>query len=624
MTTVDHDSSMSERRRWGRFYTPADVVRLMVRLSASAIESANAAAATDATSPAPTIVDPACGDGALLLGAFDHLENLAAESRRGVVTPRERLQIVRKSLFGVDVDRAAVKRLRGELKRRIAPAPADEDEVERVVSRNIACGDALTGSAFDSAATTAEGQSAGAGNEPRRFDWATAFPDIARRGGFDVVICNPPYLREKDAKPMFDRIAETAFGKRWREPRMDLWYYFLHRGLDILRPGGQMTFIVNAYWTASTGARRMIERLRTETTLNDVVLLGDRPIFEGVSGRHLIFGLTRKHTEIECRIHDMSNRDTRLSDRCSVDVQRMAGDYTLARNDLFRDDSICFNRPEEPSKRLHGKTLLGDVYDVRQGIAENPPRLTRRHCEVLRGEFSPGQGVFVLSDDEVEQLRLTPAERRLLRPYYRPVELGSRITPVEPTASILYLTRQTAPDLNAYPNIARHLRQFRPLMERRRETRLGIVAWWQLHWPREERLFVEPRVLSIQMGKRPHFVWAERPTFVGFSLNVIAATGDSPFALPVLCGILNSESARGWFEQRAKKRGLNLEISGRLLRQFPLPPPNRLLEAQLHQLVERRAGTETASADSGAERGDSGLEAEIQQCVETLYGISRS
>ena len=43
---------------------------------------------------------------------------------------------------------------------------------------------------------------------------------------------------------------------------MDLAYYFIHRGLDLLKPGGVLSFILSAYWTTARGAEKLIGRLR--------------------------------------------------------------------------------------------------------------------------------------------------------------------------------------------------------------------------------------------------------------------------------------------------------------------------------------------------------------------------
>ena len=71
---------------------------------------------------------------------------------------------------------------------------------------------------------------------------------------------------------------------------------------------------------------------------------------------------------------------------------------------------------------------------------------------------------------------------------------------------MLYLTEQTAPGLDVFPRVAAHLDRFRALLEPRRETQLGRRAWWQLHWPREERVFTEPQAITVGPSKKDTFV----------------------------------------------------------------------------------------------------------------------
>ena len=242
-----------------------------------------------------------------------------------------------------------------------------------------------------------------------------------------------------------------------------------------------------------------------------------------------------------------------------------------------------------------GGPLLGEVFEVRQGIAENPPFVTKAIAAELGDPSLAGRGVFVLTESEAESLRLSARERSLLRPYYALSTVERfRLTP-QPSHWLLYLTKQTASTLDELPRIASHLERYRSALERRREVVSGAMAWWHLHWPREERLFTAPRVLCVQMGHTPRFVCAERPTFVGFSQHVIVGRTQthankppepgSP-SLAALSAILNSSPARAWFEAHAKRRGANLDISGSVLKQFPLP--NRRcpdLDVQLDRLA---------------------------------------
>jgi adenine-specific DNA-methyltransferase len=247
-------------------------------------------------------------------------------------------------------------------------------------------------------------------------------------------------------------------------------------------------------------------------------------------------------------------------------------------------------------------------------MAENPPSINKRLEAEFEGRYRAGEGVFVLRPDEVEKLDPSPSERALLRPYFDTVSLTRFGLPAGPTHQVLYLTRTTAPTLEGCPRIAAHLRRFLPILERRRETRRGTCAWWHLHWPRDESIFLQPRILSVQMGRQPQFVYAERPTFVGFSVNVILGNSESAPSLAALTGLLNSSLAVDWFERHAKRRGVHLEINGHVLRDFPIPMLNDEIDRTMAALVRRRQAFPQKAREVRA------LEQEIDRLAEAWYG----
>lgn len=436
---------------------------------------------------------------------------------------------------------------------------------------------------------------------PNPINWQRDFPAAFAAGGFDIIIGNPPYVRERNAKPLFDALGATELGRKWREARMDLWYYFVHRSLDLLRPGGILTFIVNSYWMSSRGAGKLIERLQQETSFEEIVLLENARVFKDVAGRHMIFRLRKTGAlPATCRVVTASE------------------EYTILRDELFQPGRLVVARPDPGQAIFSNRASLGEWYDTRQGMAENPPAINRRLHREFSGHFPVGMGVFVLQSDEVDRLNLCAAERALLRAYYDTSAVGRYRISSEPSHQVLYLSRLTAASLEELTNIAAHLERFRPILERRREVQSGKIAWWHLHWPRDEQIFVRPRILSVQMGKRPQFAFVERLTFVGFSINVILAKAEGAFPLDVLCGILNSNLALTWFDRHAKRRGINLEINAHLLRQFPLPGRDSEIERLIGELVRERQRVQDETPPAAR------LEGEIEGLVSRLYTESQT
>jgi hypothetical protein len=622
------------RRGLGRIYTPPAIARKIVRGCLDRWDQCADSSPGATGQTACRILDPACGDGAFLLEVFDELwrrsEQPAArcDDRNQCAADAFRLGLVRDHIFGVDIDQPAVEALRMRLLERIVPPGNLTADAADIVNRNIRCGDSLTGSPWkkcqepfrDLIAEKAPDTVFGA------IDWQRDFPAAAGAGGFDIIVGNPPYRRERNAKALFDTLAATELGRSWREARMDLWYYFVHRGLDLLRPGGILSFIVNSYWMSSRGAAKLIARLQRESLLEEIELLDDAPIFKGIAGRHMIFRLQKRGGVFDvqpplgrdragaCRIVVAPRSQNRRRQQIAAPAPESGVQaYSVPLDDLFQNGRLIVAPVAAKQSVFRGRPPLRKAFATRQGMAENPPAINRRLQRQFPGQYALGEGVFVLKADEVERLNLSPAERGLLRPYYETTAVRRYRLADVPTHSVVYLTRHTAPRLEDLPNVAAHLARYRPILERRRETRQGKCAWWRLHWPREEEIFLQPRILSVQMGHRPQFVFAERPTFVGFSINLILPGEAGSLSLEALTGILNSNLAQDWFDRQAKRRGVNLEINAHVLREFPLPGREDGIESRIGKLVRAR------QALAGAGGGATEIEQEIEELVGRLY-----
>ena len=115
------------------------------------------------------------------------------------------------------------------------------------------------------------------------FLWPIAFPDVLRAGdpnaGFDIVLANPPYVRQEK----LDAEDELAYGEAFPQvsaSRADILVYFYARTLQILKPGGWMSFITsNKFMRAGYGAA-IREHLPTSLRIRRVIDFGDLPLFE--------------------------------------------------------------------------------------------------------------------------------------------------------------------------------------------------------------------------------------------------------------------------------------------------------------------------------------------------------
>ncbi len=184
------------RKQGGVYHTPPPIVEYLVERALTPLLREGA----DAPTLALTVLDPACGGGALLLGACQTLfawyraralhdkthADLAPDANgRWQLTRAARARIVRAHIYGVDRDPRAIATSRLALLLAIYEGPPSAcEDTPPDLTANLRCGDALLGPDFspeyDASATP--------------LDWTTAFPAIMDAGGFDAVIANPPYL----------------------------------------------------------------------------------------------------------------------------------------------------------------------------------------------------------------------------------------------------------------------------------------------------------------------------------------------------------------------------------------------------------------------------------------------
>jgi len=83
------------------------------------------------------------------------------------------------------------------------------------------------------------------------FDWHIIFADVfdptsKQGGGFDIVIGNPPYIKEYTNRKAFEGFRETS---PYYMGKMDIWYGFACQGIDLLTKSGVLCFIAQNNWT---------------------------------------------------------------------------------------------------------------------------------------------------------------------------------------------------------------------------------------------------------------------------------------------------------------------------------------------------------------------------------------
>ena len=642
------------RKAGGVYYTPEYIVRYIVERTVGPL----LAGKTPAQLENLKVIDIACGSGSFLLGAFELLleyhQHWYNDNRDKVkrgdcfqhedgtlhLTLAKRRSILLNNIFGVDIDPQAVEVAQLALYLKLleeettASARFYQLEIQETLlpnlAANIVCGNSIIEPDILARNKLARREQ----HQTNPMDFRIAFKQIMDRGGFDAVIGNPPYRREKDFKHLLDQVALSRFGARYRVARMDLWYYFVHRSLDVLRPGGHLGYIVNSYWTSGTGASVLISALKNENHVDEIFVLGKAKVFEKVSGQHMILRVTRGKSRQPTSIRT-ADSDAAETAESYILGNKPTTDFDKTARQLFQDGKVDLARGADDILDIFGATTrLAELGRIRQGIAENPASINKKTNARFGNRWAVGAGVFALNSAEVAALRLPANEQTLLRQYHDLKDIGRyRLGP--PSLTLIYSSRQTCPDIAAYPILRRHLERYRDIMLERRETKNGANKWWHLHWPRDEDLWRAPKVLALQMAQRPSFVCATEPCYVTFSVNVFVPTSSIAEHLDYFAAVLNSRLLWFWFSHFAKRRGVALEINGNVLSRAPIRriDPHSRTDRRIHDEIVSLAlqirGTTNEHENALTDREKTtlhnrlaSLDREIDTRIYQLYGLT--
>ena len=258
--TAKIDLKPEVRKAGGVYYTPKYIVEYIVANTVGRLLEGK----TPAEAAELKIVDPACGSGSFLLGAYQHLLDwhvkwytehdpekwakgrspalMAANGGGWKLTTARMKEILVNNIHGVDIDAQAVEVTKLSLLLKVLEEESGQLSlgIERVLpdlGRNIQCGNSLIGEDYF------EGQLVVDEKERQRvnpFEWETSFPSVFKKGGFDAVIGNPPYGAEI-SKRNLEYIIQT-YPKTKKFP--DSYCFFTIKASQIIKIQGLLGFIV--------------------------------------------------------------------------------------------------------------------------------------------------------------------------------------------------------------------------------------------------------------------------------------------------------------------------------------------------------------------------------------------
>ncbi len=454
------------------------------------------------------------------------------------------------------------------------------------------------------------------------FEWRFEFPEVLNDEGeflgFDCIIGNPPYIKEGGNKELF------ASTKRLRtyQGKMDIWYHFVGIGLEILKQNGVLSFIATNNWTTNAGAEKLRNILLRETQFILLIDFGDYRVFESADIQTMIMCFKKiispnqyffDYRKIIAKKPSDTNRITLLQRKeCEGNLYLNA---KIEKKNLINKTLFFSHFNSIFNTILKNAILFLNKKEITNGIHPHYDRINKKINEKFSNQFFNGEGIFVLSEAEKNNLKLSQKEMKLLKPSYETAEIMKYLTLSQNQHWIIYTDSsfKNPKSMDDYPNLKKHLDRFKEVITSDNKP-------YGLHRARDERFFTgNPRIIVLRKcAKEPIFSYVNFDCYVSATFYIIKTKRfDSKF----LVGLLNSLLIRFWLKHRGKVQGNNYQIDKEPLMNIPLikiTKSNKPTADKIIVLVDKILQAKEKDPKANTQ----GLEKEIDALVYQLYHLT--
>jgi type I restriction-modification system DNA methylase subunit len=528
------------------------------------------------------VIDPACGSGAFLIAAFDYLmqqyervdrelKALGCKPKNGNSLEFDR-SILSNNLYGVDLlpESAEITKLSLWLK------TAQAGKTLTYLDDNIKAGNSIV--ADSNVADTA-------------FDWKAEFPQIFADGGFDVVLGNPPYVRQELLsliKPYLQANYESYNGVA------DLYTYFYELGLKILKPKGVLSYIVTNKWLRSGYGEPLRKFFASQGLLEQIIDFGHAPIFEDADTFPCIVAVRKPNaslciSETESEIEQGKSEPNSPVIVCRVPREELANinltqyvqqhGYQISR-DRFNANAWSLEPPA--------------VDELMQKIKQvGVPLKDFAGVKPLYGIKTGFNEAFLIDEATKNSLvQADPKSAEIIKPYLRGQDI-KRWSPEWANLWVILLKSSTDslwPWSNAndqaeevfaqtFPSVYKYMK---PMQEKLSKRSDKGRYWWELRSCAYYRTFENAKIIYQVIQTLPQYAWDNSSAY-GNDKTFILANSDL-----CLLGWLNSPLI-WWYSHRVFTQMLSGAISpmGYLFETLPIAPPTDSIRAEVELIVSR-------------------------------------
>lgn len=485
------------------------------------------------------------------------------------------------------------------------------------------------------------------------FIWRLEFIDVFEdKGGFDVVIANPPYLGEKGHKDLFQKIQKGNLGKFYQR-RMDLFYFFFHLALNLGKQSSHIAFITTNYYITADGARKLRSDLKERTTITHFINFNELRIFESAQGQHNMITMLQKCNEKDTVAKTCITKRKDLA--TSEILQRILNwkdeetyYYFLKQNELYERDELYIrafgNIAENDAKanileRIQGSNSSLDKFcRIESGIQTSLDKISVKHLQKYPHlPITKREGVFVLSESEKNKL-INNKNRHLFYKWYKNSDIVKyhTVKKKQDQEYVIYLKDEHMP-IRLDEKLSKHFSKYEVILRDIKKNCFSnkwlrnIVEPWLkrgnyfvLFYPREKITFLGEKIVCPYRSQINTFAYNNFEWFASIDVTFITYKQHN-LDLKYIISVLNSKLIGYWLWFKGKRKGNILELYPRPISEIPIKEISDAEQKSFIEMVDKILSF-TSSDDYLKnlikQKKVKEYESQIDQMVYDLYGLT--
>jgi len=447
------------------------------------------------------------------------------------------------------------------------------------------------------------------------FDFKINFSEVFRKkGGFDVVIANPPYIRQesiRNLKPMLQKAGYEVYNST-----SDIYTYFYEKGYQILKPKGFSTFITSNKWMRAKYGENLRKFFKNKTTLLNVIDFSSYKVFEAtVDTSILIF---KKEASTPDHIFNAVNIQTDFANDTELDVYLKKHHLSIVQKEI---DSKCFSFADDATMKLKAK------------IEDMGVPLKDWDIKIYFGIKTGFNRAFIIDTATKKRLiRKDSKSAEIIKPILRGRDIGRYYYEwaglwiiVIPSGWTNQNKGKEKPEVffkNRFPAIYEYLKDIEDKVGTGKIKAKGKGLyqrddqgnyWWELRDCDYYPEFKNEKIIYSDIGKRLSFVYEPFGTFLnntGYFIN----TGNK-----YLLAFLNSRATNFYYGQISSQLGNTaLRAFTIYIEQLPIPNIPEAEQKLFSILVDKILSLKKSDTQADT----STLEAKIDDMVYKLYNLT--